>query len=438
MSLSRKGVLGDLVPLRKILLILSERVGRAVALLAVTVVLARILGPEGYGQIAVALALYSILTVIVGLGMAGTLAHASADQSFPSGLLLGVVILKIGAALLVAALLLPFAVGPYDRQWAQLAIVSLGMLFYSFESIDHYLQGREAFTLLVWVRMITIVVISAGTVWLCLAGYPIEILLAARLSEWLLFALFAVALGMPWLRRELSSGVDIRGAISLFKRSIPLVLSSLSAVLYLKLDQLMLLGMTTAEEVGRYAIASQLSEVWYMIPAAVGTVLLPRLTKLRSLNAVSYANELQAWSDRLVLSAVLIALVMSLIAAPLVTAIFGSAYAPAAAILQIHIWAGVFVFHRTLVSKWIIIEGRMLLSLQTQGLGLITNVLLNLLLIPRYGGLGAAIATIFSYAMAGYIGLLIWPKGHPAARTFERSLLLPVRLLRRQGGSGLQ
>jgi O-antigen/teichoic acid export membrane protein len=432
---SRYNIVGEFVSVRHVVSILSERASRAIALFAVTVVLARTLGPGSFGLVAGALALYSILTAIVGLGMAGTLAHASAGQSSPSGLLLGVVVAKIGTALVVVAVGLPIFASLSEFHWPVLAVVSLGLLFYSFESIDHYLQGREAFTLLAWIRLVTIAIVSVATISLCLAGYPIELLLAARLSEWLIFGLLAIALGVPILRPELASGVDLHGAMSLAKRSLPLVLSSLSAVLYLKLDQLMLLWMTNTEEVGRYAIASQLSEVWYIIPTAVGTILLPALTKLRSRDAASYSSELQAWSDRLVLWAILIALVMSLIATPLVAVVFGSGYAPAAGILQVHIWAGVFVFHRALVSKWIIMEGRMLLSLQTQSLGLVTNIALNLLLIPSYGGMGAAIATLVSYAMAGYIGLLIWPTGRPAARMFERTLLLPVRLLRRQGGS---
>jgi PST family polysaccharide transporter len=51
-------------------------------------------------------------------------------------------------------------------------------------------------------------------------------------------------------------------------------------------------------------------------------------------------------------------------------------------------------------SQWFIAEGRQILSFQRSLLGAIFNILLNLLLIPKFGAIGAAFATILSYAVA--------------------------------------
>ena len=63
---------------------------------------------------------------------------------------------------------------------------------------------------------------------------------------------------------------------------------------------------------------------------------------------------------------------------------------------------------RAAFSKWILIEDTLFFSLITQGLGALANVGLNLLLIPRQGGIGAAVATLLSYATASYFSLFFY------------------------------
>jgi Na+-driven multidrug efflux pump len=62
---------------------------------------------------------------------------------------------------------------------------------------------------------------------------------------------------------------------------------------------------------------------------------------------------------------------------------------------------------RALLSKWLIIEHLLKYSLVTQASGAILNVLLNFLLIPAYHGVGAAFATLISYAAASYFALFL-------------------------------
>ena len=55
------------------------------------------------------------------------------------------------------------------------------------------------------------------------------------------------------------------------------------------------------------------------------------------------------------------------------------------------------------------------------------NILLNFMLIPIYGGTGAAIATVASYATASYFSLLIIPETRPVFKMISVSLLKPWR-----------
>jgi O-antigen/teichoic acid export membrane protein len=159
-------------------------------------------------------------------------------------------------------------------------------------------------------------------------------------------------------------------------------------------------------------------------------VLLPMLTELRSSNPERYRAELERWSRIFVYVSIVVALLITIVATPLIQILFGSEYTAAAGILKIHVWAGVFMSFRILMSKWIIMEDIIAISLKTQLLGMIANIALNFVLIPAYGGEGAAVATLVGYAMASYIGLKVWPESRPAAAMFEQAFTWPAKLLR--------
>jgi O-antigen/teichoic acid export membrane protein len=66
-------------------------------------------------------------------------------------------------------------------------------------------------------------------------------------------------------------------------------------------------------------------------------------------------------------------------------------------------------------------------SLLTHLAGAVVNVALNLLLIPTYGTIGAAVATVISYASAGWLALYLSARTRPMAHMMARALLLPLR-----------
>ena len=124
-------------------------------------------------------------------------------------------------------------------------------------------------------------------------------------------------------------------------------------------------------------------------------------------------------------------LVISFCASWLLPLLFGPSYADSIPVLTVHIWVGLFVFMRALLSKWLITENLLKLSMVTQLSGAVANVILNLWLIPLYGAVGAAYATVISYAVAGYLILFLHRDLWPMAIVVTKSFLLPYRLLAR-------
>jgi O-antigen/teichoic acid export membrane protein len=189
----------------------------------------------------------------------------------------------------------------------------------------------------------------------------------------------------------------------------------------------MLGQMTSMEEVGQYAIAARLSEVWVFVPTALVASAYPAIAKLYQDKSPNYQKRLQQSNDILFGLSLSLAIVVQLFGTWLITLIFGDKYADAAVILQIHIWSSVFIFMRTLASRWLILEDLVKFSLYSHIAGALVNVVFNYLLIPEFGAIGAAYATLISYASAGWLIFYVNRKTRLIGNIMTRSLLFPLR-----------
>jgi O-antigen/teichoic acid export membrane protein len=196
----------------------------------------------------------------------------------------------------------------------------------------------------------------------------------------------------------------------------------------LKVDQIMLKWMSGNRDVGYYAVAVTLSEAWYFIATAIVTSVFPSLIEDRKANRAVYQKRLQKIFDILFLLALAVAVIVTIFSRLLVKTLYGDVYLYSANILTIHVWAGLFAFMRQLFSRWLIMEGLLKYSLFSHGFGAFLNVILNALLIPRLGGIGAAIATLFSYAGSSYLALFLSRPTRPIAYMMSRSLFSPFRI----------
>ena len=79
---------------------------------------------------------------------------------------------------------------------------------------------------------------------------------------------------------------------------------------------------------------------------------------------------------------------------------------------------------RALFSKWIILEEVFIFSLITQGLGAVSNIILNYFFIESHGVTGAAVATLISYSIAGYFSLLLSSKTRALFVMMSKSMML--------------
>ena len=162
----------------------------------------------------------------------------------------------------------------------------------------------------------------------------------------------------------------------------------------------MLREMVGEHELGIFSAALPLSVAWYFIPMAISLSAAPAIARRKQADPVGYERAITQlfslmWWIMLPLSAAI-----ALVSWPVVALLYGEAYQASAAVLAIHVFANVPVALGVAQSIWIVNEKKNMLSLYKTAIGAVSNVLLNLILIPIYGALGAAIAALISFLIS--------------------------------------
>jgi len=209
----------------------------------------------------------------------------------------------------------------------------------------------------------------------------------------------------------------------LLKLSWPLIFSAVLVSIYMKIDQLMIASYLDSVQLGIYATVARLSESWYFIPVAIDNSVFPAIMNARKTDMDRYHKRLQNMYDLMVVISLSIAIVMSFCSSIIYHLVYKPQFWSGAPVLAVHIWAGIFVFLGSASAQYLIAEGYTKLSMLRTGVGAMVNIVLNMMLLPRYGILGAAYATLAAYFIATFFIVFI-PQTRKQGLRMLKSLFL--------------
>ncbi len=384
----------------------SDRLVRLGGGVIVGVAVARYLGPSNFGLLNYALAIYAIFNILSNLGLDQlvvrdvVLAPEAEDEILGTSFLL-----KVVASFLTTAAAIAFTAvsGLHDTTTVKIvALVSVASISQGFDVVDYFLQAKTRSRFAIVPK--NLVFVGASVARLIAVFAKLSVLTFAWIAA--LEILFTeVSLGFAYLlyHKQIRSWKFNRArAATLVKESWPLMFSSLMIMIYMRTDQILLGILASPAAVGQYSAAVKISEIWYSGPVIICASVMPRLLKHRESNPELYNRRLQRLYDSMAASSFVVAIFISLVGRYLIFLIYGRKYMEASGILAVHIWSGVFVFLGVVGVQHMIYEGLAKVLLQRTAVGAVANVGLNYLLIPRFGGVGSAIATLIAHALAAY------------------------------------
>jgi O-antigen/teichoic acid export membrane protein len=366
--------------------------------LFVGVWIARYLGPEQFGLMNYAIAFVALFAAIANLGLNSIVVRdlvqdpASANTTMGTSFVLSV----LGGFSAFCLSLLAISYVKPDDELAKFIVLllSLLMIFKATDVVRYWFESQVQSKYVVWMENGTFLVFVAVKIILIVAEAPLLAFIWALFVEGLL-----VATGLM-IVYALQGGqinawkTQISRAKNLIKDSWPLILSGLAIMIYMRIDQIMLGQIMGNESVGIYSAAVKISEVWYFIPMTIVASVFPSIIDAKKQSESQYHQRLQKLTNFMVWLALSVAIPMTFLSDWVVTLLFGNAYRASGLVLTIHIWAGVFVFLGLASGKWFIIEGLQKYYFYRTISGAFVNVGLNLFMIPKFGIIGAAWATV--------------------------------------------
>ena len=389
--------------------------GKVVTLLGgllVGIFVARYLGPEQYGLMSYVMSYVALFQVLASFGMDQIEIREESKTPEEKDKIIGTAFaLKIGfAAITIGLVCLTAWLFEADSftQW-MIMLYSLSMVMNSFGVIRNY------FTSLVWNEYVVKTEISRTLIG---AGIKVVLLLLHAPLVWFiaatLFDTVLIAGGYLVSYRSKIDSIrkwqfDKETAKYLIKQSFPLLLSGAAVVVYQKIDQVMLGNMLDKETVGYYAVAAAFISIIGFIPTVLSQTVTPLLVQAHTQDKEDYRQKAQLFMNISTWVIIVICILVCLLAYPLIRYTYGTQYLTAIPILQITIFKEIGYAQSQCTGVMMISEGIQKYVAIRNVMGCIVCVIFNLIFIPLWGVYGAAICSVITSIVTGYISHAIIP-----------------------------
>ena len=371
---------------------------------------ARYLGPSEYGELSYILAFVSFFSVIAALGLDALAIRDIAQARDMSAEILGTVLrlrLVAGIVCYVVALATIGLLHPGDRRALILtAIIAGTVIFQAMDTYDLWFQSQMQSKRTIIAKAVAYVIANGLKVILIITNVSLIGFAIVFLAE---VGFAAGALGIAY-RTFPTSGKGVwesRRARALMVEAWPYLVSGIAIVIYMRIDQVMLRSMVNEYEVGIFSAALPISTAFYFIPMAISLSVAPTLARRKKDDPLRYDRAIGQLFSVMWWIMLPLAIAVALGSKSLVALLYGKSYAATASVLAVHVFGNIPIALGVAQSNWIVNEKKNMFSLYRTGAGALSNVLLNLALIPRYGAVGAAAASVAAQVVAALLSNVI-------------------------------
>jgi O-antigen/teichoic acid export membrane protein len=354
-----------------------------------TIIVARYFGDNNFGMYTLAMAYANILIIFTDLGLQQVfIREVARDKKMTASFLGHLIFIKIALVFLTAAaIIIILKVNHYNHETNVIIFLIFlnSVLLGSFETL--FLNVFKGFEKMGFIAVLSIVFSSL---------LMVAALVVIRLNmgiKGLVYMMIAINL--------------LKLIVVLFiifiKEGLPFAFSEVFCVIFVYIDSIMLSIMKNIQVVGWYNASYKLIIALTFIPISLFGALYPVMSRLYIQNKDKLTMTINKSIKYLIVLSTPIAVGTTLLADKIILIIYGPNYIKASDALQILIWAN-------LISNINWAYSVLLNSINKQGIFTlmsficsIFNIGVNLFLIPRYGMIGAGIATVGTEMLLGIL-----------------------------------
>lgn len=378
--------------------IMTGRIVHMICAFFVSLLTARYLGPSNFGLINYATAYTNFFYAICTLGINSVLVKVLIDDPKMEGESIGTSMMLQFLSSVFSALVIIGIVRVIDGNEPVTILVTalctVGMIARVPEVLYCWFQAHLLSKYTAIASTVAYVMMSLYRVLLLILGASVQWFALATAVDCIVVSLFLLVFYFRLGGKKFS--LSKKRAKQLLTMSTPFILSGLMVSIYSSTDKLMLKQMLSEESVGYYSTAISLCNVWVFVLSAIIESLYPIIMEAHNNNQQKYGQLNRLLYAIVFYTASFVSILFVLFGKPAIYLLYGEAYLPAYKPLRIITWYVAFSYLGVARNPWVVSENRQKYITPIYAGSALTNVVMNLLLIPRWGASGAAMASLIT------------------------------------------
>ena len=373
-----------------------DKLFRATLNLLLTILLARILGPEKYGILSYLLAFIFLFTAISSLGINPLVTNKviKKPKNF-SGIILNSYYLRIISSIIsyIIFLILIYFLSNKNLYYEYAIIIGFIIVFRCGEVLFSYFEAKSLSKFIVLSQSIGLIISLITIIFILVNNLHFKYIFYAFLAESIIIFLLINFFYFSITNTKIIF-FSINESKKIILKSLPILLSVVSIILYMRIDQIMIQNMLGEYSLGIYSVSVRFIEIFHFIPKIIIISYLPILLlskkykfKLLKLNAFIFKISL------------LVVFLILLSSDFLIVRIFGQEYIESSITTKILSFSIIFVFYGVVNEHWYISNNSQKYYGVYVFLGALSNVFLNFIFITKFGINGAALSTLLTYIL---------------------------------------
>lgn len=395
--------------------IIGVRIVQSILALLISMLTARYLGPSNYGLISYASSVVAFVVPIMQLGLPSILVQEIVNKPEQEGEILGTsIVLSIISSFACMLGVVTFANVVNAGEATTIivcALYSLLLLAQAIEIVQYWFQAKLASKYVSITSLIAYATVSAYKIYLLVTEKSIYWFAVSNALD---YTIISIALLVIY-RRLSSSRLRFSTTLAkeLFSKSRYYIVSNMMVTIFAQTDRIMLKLMVDDAAAGYYSAAVSCASMTSFVFAAIIDSMRPMIFESKKADNAAFERNVSRLYCAIIYLSLAQSVAMTLFSPLIVTILYGSAYQYTVGILRILVWYTTFSYMGSVRNIWILAENKQKYLWIINLSGAVTNVVLNALLIPLIGGIGAAVASLITQVFTNVIiGFVIRPISH--------------------------
>lgn len=389
--------------------IIACKIVQAVLRLVITMLMARYLGPSNYGVISYAASVVAFVVPIMQLGFRNTLVQDFVNSPHNEGRILGTAlglnVLSAAACMVGVCAFSAVANAGEKSTIIVCALYSTSLLFQALEMCQYWFQSKLLSKYTSLTMLAAYVLVSVYKFIILLTHRSIYWFAVSDAIEYMLISVFLIYFykkaGGQRLSFSLSTGK------SMFEKSRYYIVSNLMVTIFAQTDKIMLKLMSGDEITGYYSAAITCANITSFVFYAIIDSVRPSIFQNKNENQQKFEESLSNLYSIIIYFSLVQSLAIAVFAPLVVKILYGAQYEASVNVLRLVVWYTTFSHMGIVRNIWILTEGKQKKLWMINLSGAMLNVVINYLLIPHFGAMGAAFASlmtqIFTNVILGFI-----------------------------------